>query len=438
MSGREDALYQRGKYWLGWDTKKDGTLRSPNLTVFWYDDAKGRVCSASTGTNAITPASKKLDLKWLADSGEAAAYCSTCGQPLGAADAYLLTDAIADYKLEWGDHQTSADSIAARLKHVVDFLEVDDQTGLATSCAVAAGMPFITRFRTWSRKQPVTWQNGQGEITVSRARAPATTEESVIQLIAALNHACDAVPSRSDSRPNYHPLSRKHVSPKRKIRCDVPVLADMLAYAKGDRHRRSLHAFIVASICTVARPDSVMDISTDPVRRQWRHGADGLDLNPTHRIQTKKYRPFIPVVGPLADWLADTLHFAGDKGKDRTNHWLVNFYGRPIQRVDTAWDRMLAKLGIAPDREWMPYVLRHSLSTILRGRGATKWDLEGFTGHRSGDTIETYAVGQAYPSVVNALLEVLAEIETRCPGVLHRDDTGFSNNVVLIGGQKMT
>lgn len=34
-------------------------------------------------------------------------------------------------------------------------------------------------------------------------------------------------------------------------------------------------------------------------------------------------------------------------------------------------------------KEVRPYVLRHSLTTLVRNRGATRWDLEGFMGHRS-------------------------------------------------------
>ena len=39
MSRREAPLYRRGKYWLDWDRKADGALRTPFLTIFWYDPA---------------------------------------------------------------------------------------------------------------------------------------------------------------------------------------------------------------------------------------------------------------------------------------------------------------------------------------------------------------------------------------------------------------
>lgn len=443
MSGRETALYNRGKYWLNWDRKTSGELRSPYLAIFWYDESKGRIRSASTGTADVIAAEKKLDLRFLGDRGESAAFCETCGQPLARADAYLLTDAIADYRVEWADSRPSAISIAARLKHVIDFLEADEVSGLATTCAQAATIGFVRRFRDWSKLQPVTWKNGAGQITVSRPRSPATTEESVLQLAAALNHACDADPPRSNAKPQYSPLPRKQVSPKRKYRIeDVSILADMLEYAKANRRRRSLHAFLVGSICTIARPDSVVDIATLPERRQWRLGGDQLDLNPAGRVQTNKYRPLLPVLEPLAAWLTTTLQLTDPEEEgmrlQRTGGWLVNYYGRPVQDVESAWDTMLEELDLPRDREWKPYLIRHSLAQLCRNAGVNKWDLDGYMGHVDPGQTEVYAPGGLYASVTNALKRILDEIDRVRPGVLHRADTGPIASVVTLERKKMT
>jgi integrase len=444
MSGREKALYVRGKYWLDWDTKADGTRRSPCLTIFWYDEAKRRVCSASTRTADLTLAEKALDRRFLADRGESNAYCEACGQPLARAAEYLLTDAIADYRTEWGDLQSSADSIRARLSHVVNFLEQDREgPGLATSCAEAATTPFIRRFRAWSQAEPVTWKNGKGEVTVSRPRAPSTTEESVVQLMAALNHACDADPPRSTMRPTYSAIGRKKVSPRRKHRIsDVGILAAMLEYAKDNRRRRPLHAFLVASLCTIARPDAIVDISTDPARRQWHPGSPTIDLNPAGRIQTKKYRPMLPVLEPLAAWLDITLRMTAPADealrRDRTGGWLVNYYGRPVQNVESAWDAMLVELGLPRDREWKPYILRHSLAQLCRAAGVVKWDLQGFMGHVDAGQTETYAPGGEFASVTSALNRLLESIDTLRPGALHRSATGPALKTGTKEAEKMT
>lgn len=447
MSGREAPLYRRGKYWLDWDRKANGQLRSPNLAIFWYDPPPARrVRSASTGTAEEEKGVLALDQRYLADADEAPAFCHACGQPLAQAQAYLLTDAISDYRLEHADALPSGDSIEARLKHVLDFLEAETargpegRFGIETSCAAACTAVFAKAFRAWSRLQPVTWKNKGGEITASRQRSPASTEESIIAIAAALNHAVNADPPRSDRRPSYKPLPRKQVSRPRRTRVDVKVLADMLRYAAEPKKRRgSLHAFLVASICTIARPDSVVDISVTAERHQWWPGSPTLDLNPHGRTQTKKFRPVVPVLPVLGDWLAAELadYMSLPEELRVGRGWLVNYYGRPVQDVDRAWGAMLTALGLPTGREWKPYLLRHSLATLVRNRGATKWDLDGFMGHDTGGQTEVYAIGE-FPSVFIALSSILDEIDALAPGALHRKCTGAGLSVIQPEEVKMT
>lgn len=433
MPSREAPLYRRGKYWLAWDRKADGTLRSPALTIFWYDPDARRERSASTGTGDEQLAILALDRRYLADADEAPAFCHACGQPLAQAEAYLLTDAIADYRLEWGSTRASADTIEGRLKHVLDFLDAeearaDGRFGIATTCAAACTGVFVHALRAWSRLQPVVFRNGKKEITVSRPRSPAATEASIAQIIAVLNHAANANPPRSDKRPTYRPLPASQVQRTRRTRIGVEELARIVAYAAEPGKRRgSLHRFVIASICTIARPGAVVDISIAPDRQQWWPGAPTIDLNPAGRPQNKKRRPVLPVMPILAEWLqAEWDEYAALKPEERVGRgWLVNYYGRPVQSIDRAWATMLEDLELPTGREWRPYVLRHSLATMVRNRGAERWDLEGFMGHRAPSQTETYAIGE-FPSVVRALGNVLEEIERLAPGSLHRKRTEAS------------
>ncbi len=432
MSGRTAPLYQRGKYYLEWDRKADGSLRSPNLAIFWYDPTARRIRSESTRTATKEVAILALDRRYLADADEAPAFCSECGQPRAQAQAYLLTDAIADYRLEWGDSRASADTIESRLKHVLDFLDAEEargpqgKFGISTSCAAACTGVFVHAFRAWSGLQPVVWRNSVGAITVSRMRSPSATEAAIAQLIAVLNHAVNAEPARSDKRPTYKPLPASQVQRTRRTRIGIDELANMLRYAAEPKKRRgSLHSFIVASICTIARPGAVCDISIAPDRQQWWPGSGTIDLNPHGRTQNKKRRPVLPVLPALEAWLAvEHASYMALPEEDRTGRgWLVNYYGRPVKSIDSAWAAMLVELKMPQGREWQPYVLRHSLATMVRNRGAEKWDLEGFMGHKAPSQTEVYAVGE-FPSVQRALTTVLEEIERLAPGSLHRNDTG--------------
>lgn len=426
MSERAPPIYRRGKYWVDKLCRSDGTERSPHWYVFWYDVDARREASASTGTPDDDEAIRACDRRYLADRGESHAFCYACGQPLASAADYLLLDAIADYRIEHGDLQISAGPISARLKHVIDFVDAEEAAGgvfgINTSCATACGTPFITAFRAWSRLQPVVSRNKKQEITASRPRSVAATEESVLQLAAALNHAADADPPRSERRPIYKPLPRSQVSRPRLRRADVATLARMLAFAaEPDKKRASLHAFLVASICTAARPDTVLDISIAPERCQWEPGLKVIDLNPHGRAQTKKYRPIIPVLPALEDWLrAEWRAYQKLDRADRIGAgFLVNYYGRPVTSVRTAWRTMIDELDLPKSREWGAYILRHTLATLLRAKGADKWELQNFLGH-ARTTTDIYAVS-IYPSVTQALTAILDEIEQLSPGAIRRN-----------------
>jgi integrase len=445
MPRRTPPVYQRGKYWLAHDERADGTLRSPNLYIWWYDSGTRRERSTSTATSDVAAGILALDKVYLADKDEAPAFCHACGQPLAQAQAYLLTDAIADYKIEWGNTRASADTISGRLAHAVAFLDAEQALGAegrfghSTSCATACGTVFVNAFRAWSRLQPVEWRNGKGEVTVSRPRSPAATEASIAQLIAVLNHAANAEPARSDKRPIYKPLPARQVQRQRRTRIGVEELAKMFAYAaEPDRQRGSLHAFLVASVCTIARPGAVVDINVAPDREQWWPGAPTLDLNPQGRTQNKKHRAVLPVLPLLDRWLREEYEtYMALPIPDRAGRgWLVNYHGRAIQDVDRAWDTMLTNLDMPAGREWRPYLLRHSLATLVRNNGAKKWDLEGFMGHRDGSQTEVYAIGE-FPTVVRALNRIIAKIEKLAPGSTHRNPTGTGVAENSAGDRKM-
>lgn len=142
---------------------------------------------------------------------------------------------------------------------------------------------------------------------------------------------------------------------------------------------------------------------------------------------------------PLLDrWLREEYEtYMALKIPDRAGRgWLVNYHGRAIQDVDRAWDTMLTNIEMPTGREWRPYLLRHSLATLVRNNGAEKWDLEGFMGHRAGSQTEVYAIGE-FPTVVRALNHIIAKIEKLAPGTLHRNATGAGVAQKLAGDRKM-
>jgi integrase len=403
------SLYKRGPFRLAWDRKRDGSLRSPYLTIFWYDEGAKRVRSISTGTADRALAEDRLDKLYLERSGREHRFCSTCGQRTSGHHAYLLSDAFSDYLLEHGHAVDSAASVKARLKHVLHYLEESEQTAVLCS---EIGDLLVQRFRAWSALQPVQWRNKEGVVTVEKDRAPATTEESVHQLKTALNHAFRN--QRVERPPNFRTYTRKQVSATRVTRVEIEVMRDMLLYAAESTRRATLHKFIIATIATLARPSAVFDISVASHRKQWIEGSNVVNLNPAGRVQTTKHRPIVPVRPVLRRLLEEA------RRNHRCNGWLIDKGGEPIQSVETAWTKMLTALKLPKEREFMPYLLRHSMATILRnwnGSKADPWQLAGQMGHRLLDTTELYAVHDpAYlGSVQVCLQEVIDQICERAP-----------------------
>src|SRR5689334_3488727 len=97
MPSAFEVIYERGDFRLGWDRKKTGELRTPNLVIIWYDPERRRERSQSTGTDDVLVAKTKLDLKYTEANGGNCSFCPHCGQATADATQYLLLDALTSY-----------------------------------------------------------------------------------------------------------------------------------------------------------------------------------------------------------------------------------------------------------------------------------------------------------------------------------------------------
>lgn len=405
------GLYHRGPYRLDWDRKRDGSLRTPYLTIFWYDAERGRERSASTGTGELAEAKAALDRHYLANTtGEA--FCPTCGQRRQAAAGFLVTQAVSDYLAvkAGGDP-----AIGHRIAHVVAFIA---DTGRAALTCRQFDEGMASRFRDWMASRPIA--------NTDRERSPSTIENSLIQLAAAirLSHR------RGDSPvpPQFRPIPTVQLNRTPQHRSDVAELARMFAYAIDPRFpvkRAALHRFLIGAVGTLARPEEVHDISTEPEREQWNSNARVLNLNPRGRRQTRKYRATIPTPWQLAQWLD----------------------ARPRQRfvgvasVKSAWEAMAVDLGLPGDGESGMKLIRRSMATLLRNRlPKADWpEIEMWLGHDRFDTTSAiYApFDPGYLAAARAEIEaILNEIEALVPGAIYRTNTGDISNVVPLTATK--
>jgi hypothetical protein len=386
---RSKPLYQRGEYSL---YPREGR----NLEIVRYDPDRRRERITSAGTTDVEAGKIALDKLYLRATGGEYVPASNRVSP-------LVTGVIADYQLAVGDERKSADAIGHRLAHVVSYIATLKDK--AVRCD-EIDERWIARFRSWLAKQPIH--------NAKRQRSPATIENSVLQLRAAISWARQI--------PAFKVIPLTEVTRSPDYRADIPMLAAMFRYAMKPR-RQNLLAFLRLSVATWARPDAVMDASTAPDRGQWNSQARALNLNPVGRRQTKKRRALVPVPECIGEWL-DTI-----KG--------------PVVPQDLSkatWRRMQAALGIPFDGQGGMKLVRRSVSTLARPLiGERDWiQGETFLGHRKASTSDIYALPDpAHLGVALAATQtIIDEIDKLAPGAFYRTFTASAPNVVSIGGRK--
>ncbi len=398
-SHRPKALYQRGEFSLH---PRPGR----NLEIVWYDRDRRRERSISAGTADVEAGRIALDKHYLQATGGDYIPPSNRVSP-------LVASVIADYQLARGDQAASADAIRHRLAHVVRYLAT--LSDKAVRCD-AIDERWIAKFRIWLGKQPITGQN--------RQRSPATIENSVLQLAAAIRWAKQA--------PAFGTIPLPEVTRSPEFRASTPQIAAMFRYclepkARSEKERKkiiklraNLLAFLRLSVATWARPDAIMDASTALQRGQWKSQAKVFNLNPVGRKQTKKRRPTLPLPDCIAEWLNT-----------------INGPVLPKQLSKATWRRMEKELELPGKGESGMKLVRRSMATLARPIiGEVHWDSQGeaFLGHRSPSTSDIYALpNPAHLGVALAATQaIIDEIDKLAPGSFYRTFTATSGNVVPI------
>jgi integrase len=133
--------------------------------------------------------------------------------------------------------------------------------------------------------------------------------------------------------------------------------------------------YCLIRLTTGCRDDAARDLQPFQIDRD----ANLVRLNPAGRLQTKKYRPVVPLTRTLARHIA-TLPATG---------FYVAWHGEKIVSIKTTWRKLRKAAGLPV---WFaPKVLRHTVATELRRRGVPGWEVSGQLGHKVGGTTEIYA-----------------------------------------------
>lgn len=395
MSTIKGGVYQRGPFWLDLARGKGGCPISDRWYIFWYNADTGHQRRKTTGTSNVRAASDILDAHYLANHHPSA----------GEQDAYSVGDAMGDYWIEHGQNLPSAAGIKARLALMQRFLDAEVDAGRLKDPILPDHFDdrLLARFRTWAIKAPIVarkkdaegnWIDGK-----SRPRTVSTVEESVIQIKAALNYAFKA--RRTRYVPPLQHKTRDQVTPERTYRLSIDALGELLDYTLHGAGNYAGHAdrllplrrYLIAALCTLARPDAILDMNVARQRGQWMRNERRFALNPEGRIQTKKVRPVMPVVDLLHSWLVGTDEWFVCKEHRRfdVNGSIQVIEQARVASVRSAWTGAREQLGIPAG--WGPKLIRHSMATILANRHVDLVELEMALGHRVlGKTTSRYAL----------------------------------------------
>lgn len=162
-------------------------------------------------------------------------------------------------------------------------------------------------------------------------------------------------------------------APAPKARDWLPTYEEFGAFIDSiDKRQENLFRFVILSLNTWARPQTVLDFRDIDAVVNRRFGV--LDLNPPGRRQTVKYRPKIRLTDNLRGWLD---HWKDESGKrlghnggptlDLSGHDCAGapmvWDGKPISAIKRTFVRQAADCGL---EDFTPGTIRHFMATMVR------------------------------------------------------------------------
>jgi hypothetical protein len=207
----------------------------------------------------------------------------------------------------------------------------------------------------------------------------------------------------------------------------VPNLAKLLNltmegggnYAGHAERLLPLRRYIIAAICTLGRPDAILDMSVLPSRGQWHSDTALFDLNPAGRIQTNKYRAVIPVTSLLGTWLeaTDEWFVCGRRNIGSKEEPVWQEY--KVSSVRSGWDTAREHLSLP--QGWGPKLIRHSMATILANRRVPQTERKLLMGHEALEgSQKAYVIFDPdyLAKAKETIEEVVAELRKLAPAAL--------------------
>lgn len=325
---------RRDKFWLEPEPK------SPCWYIHWYDPGRRRVRRKSSGETDYQRAQVEL-----------ARHVLTHDRPRDASpEDVRLSVVMAGYLASMTERPSYEQAVIANTYIIGD----DDTKGFLLTDKVS----HLTSER---QDEFINWLRAKGH-------SDSYVSRTLSVLRAGINKSWKG--GEIASAPFIKDV--EHGAPRDRLLSMKELAALLDAMGKRQEH---LFRFTVIMLNTLSRPGAVMGLTRFQVDFEHRL----VDLNPSGRRQTKKYRPIVPLTDNLYGWLRQW-------GGDRYVQWAGD-----VASVRTAFRRARSEAGLGKDV--IPYTLRHTMATALRRRGVSQWELAGMLGHRHPNlrTTERYA-----------------------------------------------
>lgn len=348
-------LGQHGPYWLTQQPK------SPYWHLTWYEKTKRQTVHESLGTADFKEADAAVTLHYLRTIQE--------DEPL-TQDEFTLYNALDFYWAEHvapeeGTHLPSEESARVAIRFWKAFFR-DDVT-LKELGDLKLQDRFIAHLRKTVR---VNGKKGErlSEGYISRILSVARSALKYCQT----NNKVALVPFIRD---NETKAQKKKKQPKGR-----PLGLEELARLFLSTEAQHLKDFMTVMVNTLCRPDAAFDLA--PKQVDWEY--DTVNLNPEEREQTKKYRPIVPVTKALKPLL-----------KKCSAPKIINYRGKGVAEIDTAWKKMVMNSGINPIRV-NPYSIRHTMGRVLRAAKIKGEEISIYLGHKPVDENDVTTIYSPY------------------------------------------
>ncbi len=376
------GCFELGGYWL------DRIPGRPGWYAFWYDAGRRKTRRRSLGReDCDLEAAKLIFSEWVLRTN----------QPRDVEPEELrLAVALASYiDRVTGEETPGSESAEYHSRYIAAFFKGD----LVSELTPARQKGFI---KDLGGKGLSPGYIGRIMSTLSAALGDAE-EDGVLRRRPKILMSLEAI----------EPLVGR-AAPESMRRLSLAELGSFLDEIKAEHIWR----YCLLGLNTLGRPDAITDLARPQV------DLDGgiIHLNPRGRVQTKKWRPIVPITATLLPWLRIWI---GDKVDRRGNllpPLLVHYKHGPVENPKKAFREAAIRAGLMSKgtnddvtQNVTPYTLRRTMAREMRKRKVPLEQIAGFLGHNMPGfrTTEIYAdvVPEVLADARQGIDDILCELQ---------------------------